>query len=509
MEEEVSIGKSKVGELPVYSSSEVAKHTSRETGIWVTHNGHVYDVTKFVANHPGGEEKIMLAAGSSVEPYWRLYPQHGKSKMLGEVLDRLRIGILDPEDVAREEAAKKARSLVQEDDLFKADPELSPLLKYHSSKPTNAEAPGKLLGDAWITPQELWFVRNHHPVPTIAESDYVLSIGGLGVQSDKSNEKGEARVVLKLSDLKSKFKRHTVVSSLQCGGNRRAEMNQVAVTSGSPWNVSAISTAEWSGARLSDVLRSLGIADRAEELGIEHVQFAAAEGMEASIPITKALFERGDVLLAYEMNGAPIPAQHGFPVRLIVPGHVGVRNVKWLTHITLSNQEAKGPWQRSMAYKGFGPSTKSLEGIEVEKIPSLQEQPVQSAITSVVNGSTVYRDSITTLSGYAYSGGGRGIVRVDVSADGGKTWQTATLKEGSSQRLDRAWAWTLWEADVNIPASLPKEITHLELICKATDASYNVQPDTVAGIWNLRGINNNAWHRVVVRVADQPVEEEE
>ena len=95
----------------------------------------------------------------------------------------------------------------------------------------------------------------------------------------------------------------------------------------------------------------------------------------------------------------------------------------------------------------------------------------------------------------------------DVSIDGGKTWKVATLTEGAQQPIDKAWAWTFWTLDVEIPESLVgKDIT---VICKATDASYNVQPDTVDGIWNLRGINNNAWHRVKVSVVAAPEEEEE
>ena len=209
------------------------------------------------------------------------------------------------------------------------------------------------------------------------------------------------------------------------------------------------------------------------------------------------------------MNGQPIPPQHGKPVRIIVPGHVGVRNVKWLSKIVLSNEESQGPWQRGMSYKGFSPSTKSLEGIDVEAIPSLQEQPVQSAILCPNNEHnmthTVEAGDIIPVKGYAYSGGGRGIVRVDVSIDGGETWKTAELTEGKHQPINRAWAWTFWEVDVEIPPKLVGK--HMEIISKATDASYNVQPDTVAGIWNLRGINCNAWHRVVVEVV--PSQEEE
>lgn len=124
--------------------------------------------------------------------------------------------------------------------------------------------------------------------------------------------------------------------------------------------------------------------------------------------------------------------------------------MKWLTDITLSSEEAKGPWQRGMAYKGFGPSTKTIEGIDVEAIPSLQEQPVQSAIMTPKNGS-LFNPGPNLIQGYAYSGGGRGIVRVDVSSDAGKNWVTANLRSGKEQPMDRAWAWTFWDCVVDIP----------------------------------------------------------
>ncbi len=106
---------------------------------------------------------------------------------------------------------------------------------------------------------------------------------------------------------------------------------------------------------------------------------------------------------------------------------------------------------------------------------------------------------------YAYSGGGKAIIRVDVSIDKGKTWHIATLKEGSDQPLDRAWAWTIWEVDVAIPESLTN--SEVTVMCKAVDAGYNVQPDSMLGIWNLRGINSNAWHRVVAKVVAEQDEE--
>jgi sulfite oxidase len=353
----------------------------------------------------------------------------------------------------------------------------------------------QLIGEQWITPVDLWFVRNHHPVPAISEHSYRLKLK-MALREDRFGT--NVVKTLALADLK-KFQKHTIVSSVQCGGNRRSEMDKIAKTAGTSWGVAAISTAEWSGALLRDVLQFLDSGDY-EEAGYSHVMFSALEGLQASVPLHKAISRRGDVLLAYEMNGKPLEPQHGFPVRVIVPGHAGVRNVKWVTEIEVSDEEADGPWQRGMSYKGFNPSVGSLEGVDVSKIPSLQEMPVQSAITSPsYQANLPLTPGNETVKGYAYSGGGRAIIRVDVSADGGKSWKEAELLEGSSQPLDRAWAWTFWECDVDIP-ELPEgvEKSTVQLISRAVDASHNTQPDTVEGIWNLRGINNNAWHRVTL-----------
>jgi len=483
----------------VYRTADVAKHKTPDTGIWVTYKGGVYDITKFVVNHPGGQDKIMLAAGGSIEPFWKLYTQHTNSELPMKLLNEMRIGDMHPDDVAA------AAKLKDDKDPYKDDPDVNPIQVTHVVNPRNAEAPGLLLTESWITPPGLFFVRNHHPVPHFDEAalqKYEVEVGGMGVGPNSS-----VACTFTLDDLKKNYKKKTVVSSIQCGGNRRAEMNPHGTTFGCPWEAQAISTAEWGGARLCDVLADLGITpETAERDGIKHLIMVGAEDMQASIPISKALDPYGDALLAYEMNGGSIPDTHGAPLRCITPGIAGVRNVKWVKKLILSKEEAKGQWQRGIAYKGFGPSTKTVEGLDVEAIPSLQEQPVQSAIMAPKKGQNFDFGDIITLKGYAYSGGGRGIVRVDVSADGGNTWKTATLTAGKEQPLDRAWAWTLWEADVQLPERDTKAPAGskqaIELVCKATDASYNVQPDTVKGIWNLRGINNNAWYRVKAELQD-------
>lgn len=134
--------------------------------------------------------------------------------------------------------------------------------------------------------------------------------------------------------------------------------------------------------------------------------------------------------------------------------------------------------------------------MDIEKVPSVQEQPIMSAITVPQEGEVLEADEVE-VKGYAWSGGGRGIIRVDVSCDGGASWTTAELLEGSHQRLDRAWAWTFFRATLPLPqGTQPKQ--EITITCKATDASYNTQPERAEPVWNVRGILYNAWPRVRV-----------
>lgn len=316
-------------------------------------------------------------------------------------------------------------------------------------------------------------------------------------------------LTLSLEDLKTRFPKHTVTATLQCAGNRRSEMNQVKQVKGLNWGIAAISNATWSGARLRDVLQAAGYGSDVAKWA-RHVLF---EGLDkdvtgttygASIPLNKAVSEEGDVLLAYEMNGEDLPADHGYPVRVVVPGTVGARNVKWLGKIIVSAEESSSHWQQN-DYKGFSPGT-DWDTVDFKSAPAIQELPIQSAITTPVEGAVIDRSNEeVTVKGYAWSGGGREVVRVDVSLDGGKTWQVAQLRASEkgeepppSPPPGRAWAWKLWE----VTAPLPAEAQELEIVCKAVDSSYNMQPDTVPPIWNLRGVLSNAWHRVKVKIRE-------
>lgn len=487
-----SLDKIPSSSFPVFSQEEVSRHRSPEAGVWVTYKGGVYDITDFVAMHPGGE-KILLAAGGAVEPFWALYAVHNQEHVL-EILSEYKVGELRAED------QKKQQSL-NSSDPFASDPERHPVLRINNLKPFNAEPPPEILTESYITPNVFFYKRNHLPVPQIDPATYQLKIA---IEGPNGGE-----LAFSLDDLKTKFPKHTVTATIQCAGNRRSDMHKAKNVKGLNWGIGAIGNATWAGAKLRDVLQAAGFDPKVVKWA-RHVQF---EGLDkdvagttygASIPINKAVSEDGDVLLAYEMNGEVLPADHGYPIRVVVPGIVGARNVKWLGKIVVSSEESSSHWQQN-DYKGFSPST-DWDTVDYKTAPAIQELPVQSAITIPADGAVVDRsDEEMTIKGYAWSGGGREVVRVDVSIDGGKTWKIAHLKSGDKgQPSGQAWAWKLWEVKVDIPENTEE----MEIVCKAVDNSYNMQPDTVLPIWNLRGVLSNAWHRVKVKVQEDEEEEE-
>jgi len=322
--------------------------------------------------------------------------------------------------------------------------------------------------------------------------------------------------VYTLDEFKAAFPVHEVTATIVCAGNRREEMNGIEATDGLSWSDGAVSTAHWRGAYLRDIMAAFGVTDEAqarEQLGVTDVIFTGCdEPFDASIPVEKAASASGAVLLAWEMNGEELPRDHGYPLRAVVPGSVGVRNVKWVKGVTFSPSEAKSVWQRGAPYKGFAPGIKSFAGIDTHSIPSVQALPVMSAIVrprdgdaavcwASADGSGAYEGTVEA-SGWAYSGGGKGVVRVDVTADGGHSWTTANITAGPSRKdidAGTAWTWSLWNADVPLPKGV-RPGDSVTLAVKAVDGNYNQQPERLDAIWNRRGILNNAWHKVSVKV---------
>uniref|UniRef100_A0AAF5CXV5 sulfite oxidase n=2 Tax=Strongyloides stercoralis TaxID=6248 RepID=A0AAF5CXV5_STRER len=472
-------------DLPSYKIDEIKKHNKNAERIWVTFKYGVYDITDFVENHPGGD-KILLAAGMSIEPFWAIYAQHKTAAVL-EILESHRIGNVDKNDLKILNEKNKKTS---QNDPYIKDPQRHPALIVNSMKPFNAETPPSLLVDNFITPNELFFVRNHMPVPEIDEKKHLLTIEGESIKKPIS---------LKVEDLKKKYKKVSITSVIQCAGNRRADMNKYEKVQGLMWEGTAISNAKWSGVRLRDLLLDLSIDPN--DKTIKHVHFEGADTdptgtpYGASIPFKKAMSE--ECIIAYSMNDEPIPPDHGYPLRAIVPGNVGARQVKWLKKIVLSKEESPSHWQQK-DYRAFSPSVKIGDQPNFQSVPAIQEYPIQSAICVPAPGTKISKeDREFDVCGYAWSGGGKGIIRVEISIDGGKNWQSAELEQDPEQTVDEMYAWTLWKTTITIPEDSKDTLT---IICKATDRQYNTQPETASGIWNVRGLLHNAWHRVEINL---------
>jgi len=349
-------------------------------------------------------------------------------------------------------------------------------LQMHSTEPPVGGPPPRLMRQHFITPNELFFIRSHAPTPEISPAEYQLSISGL-VQTPRT---------FFLADLQN-FPRHTVTATLQCAGNRRDELMAVKpVPSEVPWGADGISTAVWSGVRLREILLAAGVQG-----GAEHVAFTGADevmrlgktfGYGSSIELKKALGE--EVLLADTMNGEPLPPVHGFPLRVVVPGYIGARSVKWLTHIHVQAEPSDNYFQ-AKAYRLFAPHI-TPETVQWDAGLPLSEQSLNAVICEPQAGDVLPASEVR-VSGWAVAGGQRRVARVDVSADGGCTWQTAALCG------DEAWTWQFWETAFALPRG------EAELVVRAWDTAANTMPEHAASVWNFKGYMNNAWHRVRVR----------
>ena len=340
----------------------------------MTRGTRVFDITDFIESHPGGEV-ILRACGGSIDPYWNIFIIHNSTAVY-EIPEQYCIGVVDDQDVNKQ-GAEVWSSDARLDDPFAQDPVQDEQLIFHSTKPCNAESPGELLIKHFIAPIQLFFVRNHFWVPNIEPEIHSLCI-------EFSN--GE-ETSLTLQDLKTKFQQHTITATLQCSGNRRSHMSQSAhgKTSGLPRSIGAISTGNFTGVRLCDMLQQAGYGDHADDSDA-HVHFSSpSDAYSVSIPLSAALSPQSDVLLAYQMNDEPMTRTHGGPLRVVVPGVTAARSVKWLGRISVNDEESTSQWQRR-DYKIFPPHVRNARETTAgdwEALLSIQETPVQSAIFSI------------------------------------------------------------------------------------------------------------------------------
>ena len=283
-----------------------------------------------------------MAAGQDLEPFWEVYRQHLRGHVV-DWMEKYRIGNLSPDDTV------KARNF-QTGDMFETDPYRDPNLLPCTKKPFCGEPRIDLLTRDYVTPNELFYVRNHLAVPEIDPKEYVLIVKGKGVKKYKFT----------LEDLKTKFKKYEVYTTLQCAGNRREDLHDAekGIFIAPHWVVGAVSCAKWGGVRMRDVLKYCGLDVEGLANGewnpkdIQHVQFEGYDTDETglcyggSIPIDKAVDPLGDAMFAFEMNDDALPRDHGYPVRAIAPGHAGARQCKWLHKVIVSEKESQKSWQQ-------------------------------------------------------------------------------------------------------------------------------------------------------------------
>jgi sulfite oxidase len=345
----------------------------------------------------------------------------------------------------------------------------------HSEKPLNCEPPLGLLAREARTPTAAVFVRNHGDAPRVDAERFRLKVDGLV----------ETALELSLDDLHSRFRRVEVTAALHCAGNRRAELMRVADIPGeTPWGAGAVANARWSGVRLGDVLVAAGVRPGARHVafrGLDAVEDEGGAGFGGSIPIEKALAP--EVLLAVEMNGVPLPAVHGHPLRVVVPGYIGARSVKWLSGVEARPDPSPKHGQRR-SYRLL-PSDADVNA-EPEQGVMLGELAVNTVVCRPADGERVVAGRVA-VAGIALAGGARSIARVDLTTDGGASWTEARLLEEEGD-----WAWRRWEGMVELA---PGE---REIAARAFDSSANTQPERAASVWNPGGYVNNAWHRVQV-----------
>ncbi|KAL0468518.1 sulfite oxidase [Neurospora intermedia] len=574
---------------PRFRLSEIrSQHSSTSNTPWVTYADKVYDITSWVGAHPGGDV-ILRAAGGPIEPYWDIVTIHKTSPYVRDILEQYFIGYIHVDDL---DPVTKRPKMDKIEDPFENDPERDERLVTHTAKPRNAETPSDLVGADFRTDENVFYVRHHMWVPVVddaPEEKHVLSVElpdgetrGYTLKELKERfRRHKVTATLQCSgNRRNDMTRHAgKTNGLQWGVGAISNAEWEGVLLRDVLKDAGLKVADPSTATAVPVQPSSSPSsnsDGDDDIPSQkdlHVQFSALEAYGASIPLSKALDPTGDVLLAFGMNGRALPRDHGSPLRAIVPGHVAARSVKWLNKIVVSDEESPSQWQRR-DYKSFGPN----EGAnpDWERARSIQEMPVTSAITGVWVGSDCLKGKYKyksddnkqkettvdlagvdglkvgcsrtstatntpspsetnpkipiTMQGYAYSGGGRAIARVDVSLDNGRTWDQAELIDDCNNNPattpcygNKTWTWKRWKYSSHlsppassssvVPNSNPNTTTTTNtsqggsikddkdqncttLIVKAIDEAYNTQPESHAGIYNVRGNLATAWHRV-------------
>jgi len=334
------------------------------------------------------------------------------------------------------------------------------------------EMPVEFMTD-WITPVKHFYVRDHMFEPAeIDAADWKLTIGG---EVDRP-------LTLTLADLR-KMPVHSVTNTMECAGNGRSLFNPKVP--GVQWGKGAVGNAKFSGPSLKTLIEKAGVKDSGK-----HVQFRGLDQVPGkvppfirSIPIEKAM--QSDTLIATHMNGAPLTAHHGFPARAVTPGWVGAASCKWLSEITVLDKPGDGNFM-SPGYRFPNTPGKPGEPIKPEDTHALTALVVKSAIAAPSDGAKL-KPGAQLIKGVAWAGEAD-VTKVEISTDGGASWNAAQLGKDQAK-----YAWRLWSYSWK-----PAKGGDYVILARATDSQGRIQPD--AAVWNPSGYLYNACDQVKVHV---------
>ncbi|KAL7280444.1 hypothetical protein ACG7TL_005374 [Trametes sanguinea] len=389
-------------------------------------------------------------------------------------------------------------------------PRSAELRRLTGKHPLNAEPDLSRLYDAgMITPTKLHFVRNHGAVPQLHwETHTVLMYADPPDLITKPRE-------WTMDELTSgEFKIVEFPVTIGCDGNRRREVNMVRRTVGFNWTASGVSTAVWRGVPLRDVLLACGLKEPPED-EIWYVNFEGADepsmGRYAtSIPLAHAMDPTNDVILAFGMNGRVLHPDHGYPLRVVIPGYVGGRQIKWLRRIWVTKEPNKSfyhIWDNkvvpSFIDSKYHPLAKAFFG---DESTACWEQIMQSIICKPAHEENIdipddaALQETYTVQGFAFNGGGNRIERVELSIDGGRTWRWCFRRflDAPMRHRSKFWAWLFWSCEV----TLQELVDAFEIIVRAQDNKKMYQPERIT--WTLTGMMNNSWYRVRPSVTLDP-----
>jgi len=349
-----------------------------------------------------------------------------------------------------------------------------------NDRPVNAETPPHLL-DPLVTPADVLFVRNNGiPPEDIKPETWTLTIEGESAASKKSYT---------LAELKSKFKNYSYQLTLECGGNGRSEFNPPA--KGNQWSTGAVGCPKWTGVRLKDVLKDVGVKSDAVYIGYYGKDTHLSgdpdkKPISRGVPMSKAMEDES--LIAWAINGEDLPLMNGYPLRLVFGGWPASTSGKWLEKIVIRNKVHDGPKMGGSSYrvpcKPVAPGAKVAD----EDMCIIESMPVKSLITYPKSGGMLTAGKSLDVRGKAWAGDLE-VSEMEISIDFGASWKKVKLDKPAN-RL----AWQAWSTSIQFPGK-----GYYEVWARATDSNGQKQPMVLPG-WNPKGYLNNACHRIAIKV---------